>query len=201
MTRTLRMITIAAVTSALGSMALAGTIEETPVEQSVAPPVFTPAPVNIGGDWTGFYTGLQLGHADADSATGALDGDDTSYGFHAGYDYDFGQFVLGGELDYDKTDISLGGGAASIDSVARAKIRGGYDLGRTLVYATAGAARADTSVGDETGPFVGLGVAYQVTDRYLIGAEILEHRFDDVGGVAGNDIDATTISIRGSLRF
>ncbi len=201
MTQKFKMIALALTASALGSVALAGTIEETPVEQSVTPPVFTPAPVNVGGDWTGFYTGLQLGHADADSATGALDGDDTSYGFHAGYDYDFGQFVLGGEFDYDKTDINLGGGAASIDSVARAKIRGGYDLGRTLVYATAGAARADTSVGNESGKFLGLGVAYQVTDRYLVGAEVLEHRFDDVGGVAGNDIDATTFSIRGSLRF
>ncbi|MGJ5618752.1 outer membrane protein [Sulfitobacter sp. MF3-043] len=199
MTRTSKLFVLVLGTTALGSAAFAGSPVEAPADAQVYAPA--PVPVNTGGDWTGFYTGLQFGHADADSATGALDGDDTSYGFHAGYDYDFGQFVLGGELDYDKTDISLGGGAASIDSVARAKIRGGYDLGRTLVYATAGAARADTSVGDETGPFFGLGVAYQVTDRYLIGAEVLEHRFDDVGGVAGNDIDATTFSIRGSLRF
>lgn len=201
MTPLSRLIMLALTTTTMAGAAIAGSPVDTPAEPPVFAPETVPVPVNTGGDWTGFYTGLQLGYADADSATGALDGSDTSYGFHAGYDYDFGQFVLGGELDYDKTDISLGGGAGSIDSVARAKIRGGYDLGRTLVYATAGAARADTSVGDETGPFVGLGVAYQVTDRYLVGAEVLEHRFDDVGGVAGNDIDATTFSIRGSYRF
>tara|TARA_R110002072_G_scaffold302139_1_gene484128 strand:+ start:3219 stop:3818 length:600 start_codon:yes stop_codon:yes gene_type:complete len=199
MKRTNKLMVLALSATALGSAAMAGSLSDTVAEAPVYAPA--PAPVNTGGDWTGFYTGLQLGYADADSATGALDGNDTSYGFHAGYDYDFGQFVLGGELDYDKTNISLGGGAASIDSVARAKIRGGYDLGRTLVYATAGAARADTSVGNETGPFFGLGVAYQITDRYLIGAEVLEHRFNDVGGVAGNDIDATTLNIRGTFRF
>lgn len=109
--------------------------------------------------------------------------------------------MLGGELDYDQADIDLNAGAASIDSIARLKLKGGYDLGNTLIYATAGVARADTSVGDETGPFAGLGISYKVTDRYTIGAEVLEHRFDDVGGIAGNDLDATTITLRGSLRF
>ncbi len=200
MKRTHKLMVLALSTSAMGSAAWAGNLTDSVVEAPVAQPVYT-SPVDTGGDWTGFYTGLQLGYADADSATGALDGSDTSYGFHAGYDYDFGKFVVGGELDYDKTDISLGGGAASIDSVARAKLRGGYDLGRTLVYGTAGYARADTSVGDEDGAFYGIGMAYQVTDRYQVGAELLEHKFDDVGGVAGNDIDATTFTVRGSLRF
>lgn len=195
----LNLFVLAMATSTFGGAAFAGSPVETPVEAEVYAPA--PVPVNTGGDWTGFYTGLQLGYADADSATGALDGDDVSYGFHAGYDYDFGQFVLGGELDYDKTDLGLGGGAATVDSVSRAKLRGGYDLGRTLVYATVGYALADTSVGDEEGQFYGLGVAYQVTDRYRVGAEILEHNFDNVGGAAGNDIDVTTFTIRGSLQF
>ena len=177
-------------------MAWAGDLGEPVVEQ----PVYAPAPLPITGDWTGFYTGLQLGYADADGP-GALDGDNETYGFHVGYDYDFGKYVFGGEIDYDETDISLGGGAASVDSVARLKVKGGYDLGDTLIYATAGAARADTSVGDETGPFAGVGVSYKVTDRYTVGAEVLHHQFDDVGGLAGNDVDATTFTIRGSLRF
>lgn len=177
--------------------ALAGSLQDPVVET----PVAMPAPVAMdAGDWTGFYTGLQLGYADADGP-GALDGSDNAYGFHAGYDHDFGRFVLGGELDYDKTNLDLGGGQGEIDSVARLKVKGGYDLGNTLVYATAGMARADTSLGDETGPFAGIGVTHKVSERYSIGAELLEHRFSDVGGVAGNDLDATTFSIRGSLRF
>ncbi|MFC6638416.1 outer membrane beta-barrel protein [Sulfitobacter sp. JBTF-M27] len=183
-------------TTALGGAAFAGSLQDPVIET----PVIAPAPIPVSGEWTGFYTGLQLGYADIDG-DGGLEGDDNTYGFHAGYDYDFGDFVLGGELDYDQADIDLNAGAASIDSIARLKLKGGYDLGNTLIYATAGVARADTSVGDETGPFAGLGISYKVTDRYTIGAEVLEHRFDDVGGIAGNDLDATTITLRGSLRF
>lgn len=183
--------------TAFGGVAVAGTLDEPTVEA----PVISPAPVVVSGDWTGFYTGLQFGYGDVDSDTGALDGDDTLYGFHAGYDYDFGDYVVGAELDYDQADIDLGGGSADLDSVARLKFKGGYDLGNTLIYATAGAARADTSVGTETGPFIGLGVNYKVTDRYTVGAELLEHRFTDVGGTPGNDLDATTFTIRGGVRF
>ncbi len=182
-----------------GGTAFAGSLSDAPIEAPVASPP-PPPPAIVTGEWTGFYTGLQLGYADVDG-DGALDGDDTSYGFHAGYDYDLGDWVVGGELDYDKTDVDLGGGAASLDSVARLKLKGGYDLGNTLIYATAGAARADTSVGNETGPFAGVGVTYKVTERYTVGAELLQHRFDDLGGVAGNDVDATTFTVRGALRF
>lgn len=198
MKRTLKFATAAVLaTSAYAGAAAAGSLAEPIVE-----PVMTmPAPiVNTGGDWTGFYTGLQLGYADADGP-GALDGNNGTYGFHAGYDYDFGRFVMGGELDYDKTDIDLNNGAAKIDSVARAKLKAGYDLGQTLVYATGGYALADTSIGDEDGAFYGIGMTYRITDKYSVGAELLEHRFSDIGGTPNADLDATTFTVRGSMRF
>lgn len=177
----------------------AGSLSDAPVEAPIAAPP-QPAPLALSGEWTGFYTGLQLGYADADGP-GDTGGNETSYGFHAGYDYDLGDWVVGGELDYDQTDITLDGSATELDSIARLKFKGGYDLGNTLIYATAGAARGDTSAGSETGPFAGLGVTYKVTERYTVGAEVLHHRFDDLGGVAGNDLDATTLTLRGGLRF
>tara|TARA_R110002110_G_scaffold154385_2_gene348243 strand:+ start:1036 stop:1629 length:594 start_codon:yes stop_codon:yes gene_type:complete len=186
----------AAASIALGGAAFAGNLEVPAAEA----PITLPAPV-ISADWTGFYTGLQLGYGDVNSDSGLLNGSSGLYGFHAGYDFDFGTFVLGAELDYDNGDIGLGGVAGNIDSIARLKVRGGYDFGDTLLYATAGAARADTSFGDETGPFLGIGATYRVSDGYTIGAEVLQHRFGDVGGVAGNDLDATTITLRGGIRF
>lgn len=187
--------------SALALTALAGTsFAGNLADPVVEAPVIVPAPAPLT-DWTGFYTGLQLGYGDVDSDSGQLDGNNALYGFHAGYDYDLGNYVIGAELDYDKADIDLGGGAANIDSIARLKFKGGYDFGDTLLYATAGAARADTSVGDETGPFIGLGMTYRVTERYTVGAELLHHQFDDVGGVAGNDLDATTLTVRAGIRF
>ncbi|WP_390914469.1 outer membrane beta-barrel protein [Pseudosulfitobacter sp. SM2401] len=178
--------------------AYAGSIAD-PVVETIAPPPAAPVPQPYtGGEWTGFYGGLQLGNLDVDG-TGTADGDDVSIGVHAGYDYDFGRFVLGGEVDYDFTDVDLAG-AATVDSVARLKLRAGYDLGRTLLYATAGVAQVDTSIGSETGEFGGLGVAYQINDRFVVGGEVLTHSFDDIGG-SGVEADATSINIRSSFRF
>lgn len=178
----------------LSSAAFAGGLSD-PVVETVAAPVFEPAPVE---NWTGFYTGLNLGYADIDVDNG-LSGDDVTYGVHAGYDYDFGSYVLGGELEYDVANVDLGAGVEA-DSVTRLKLRGGYDLGRTLLYVTGGVARVDTNVGNENGEFLGLGVAYQVTDNFTVGGELLEHRFDDLAGT-GLDVDATTFNLRGSFRF
>jgi predicted porin len=186
-----------ATTPAFITAAHAGSVAD-PVIESVAPPP-PPAPLPYqGGEWSGFYGGLQLGNLDVDG-TGAADGSDLSYGLHAGYDYDFGRFILGGEVDYDFADIDLAG-AATVDSVARLKLRAGYDLGRTMVYATAGLARVDTSLGSESGEFGGLGLAYQINDRFTVGGEVLAHKFDDIGG-SGVDADATSISIRSSFKF
>ncbi|SPH21216.1 hypothetical protein ASD8599_01965 [Ascidiaceihabitans donghaensis] len=186
-------------TSLVALPALAGSPTETVApEPVIASPPPPPPPVSLGGDWGGFYGGLQLGNLDVDG-TGAADGDDVTFGFHGGYNYDFGQFVVGGEFDYDFGDIDLGG-AATVDNVMRLKLKAGYDLGRTLIYATAGAARVDTSLGNETGEFLGLGVAYQINDRFVVGGEVLEHRFDDISG-SGVDADATAVTVRASLRF
>lgn len=172
-----------------------------PAPEPAAPPVpaAAPAPVlPVGGDWTGGYAGAQLGYGDINGSGGA-DGDDVLYGVHAGYRYDFGTFVLGGEVDYDFADIDLNG-AAEVDNVARLKLQAGYDFGRTLGYFIAGVAEVDTSIGSESGEFYGIGVAYQINARYSVGAELLEHNFDDIGGT-GVEADATTLTVRGSIRF
>ncbi len=155
-------------------------------------------PVLADGDWTCGYAGGQLGYLDIDGS-GSADGDDVSYGLHAGYDYDFGQFVVGGEIEYDWTDVDLGG-AATADSVGRLKLKAGYDLGNVLPYIAVGVAQVDTSLGEETGNFYGLGVAYQVTPEWQVSGEALYHEFDDINGT-GVDADATSLNLRASYRF
>ncbi|MEM6759650.1 MAG: porin [Pseudomonadota bacterium] len=192
------MMTAVSVLGLTGGFAVAGSpdpvgsLPEAPVAQA-APPV-----QSLGGDWTGPYVGLQLGYIDVDGS-GAADGDDVLFGVHAGYQYDFGTFVLGGEVDYDGTDVDLAG-AATVDDVSRLKLRAGYDFGPVLGYLTAGVAEVDTSLGSEGGDFFGIGFAYQITDQYVIGAELLEHSFDNISGT-GVDADATTFTLRGSFRF
>lgn len=174
----------------------AGSADPAPVEPMIVEPV-TVAPTQMGGDWTGAYGGLSFGNFSAEADE--LDDSEGVYGVYGGYDYDFGQFVVGGELDYQTgEDIQLGG--IEVDDVLRAKVRGGYDLGRTLVYGTVGAAQLNTNIGDDTGIVGGLGVEYKVTEQITVGGEYLAHRFDDFDGT-GVDVEADTVSIRGSFRF
>ncbi|WP_299612314.1 outer membrane protein [uncultured Tateyamaria sp.] len=193
-----RILAMSLATLASGPVLAGGLLD--PAPEPAAPTVPAPAaPVlPASGDWTGGYAGAQLGYGDI-NGSGDADGDDVLYGLHAGYRYDFGTFVLGGEVDYDFTDIDLNG-AADVDEVGRLKLQAGYDFGRTLGYFTAGLAEVDTSIGSESGEFYGIGVAYQVNERYTVGAELLEHSFDDISG-SGVDADATTLTVRGSIRF
>lgn len=194
MTRIL--MTSALALAALGTTAQAGALEDPVVEPAVQPVTMAPAPT-MGGEWTGPYGGLSFGKLRAE--TGGTEEDGSVYGGFVGYDYDFGRFVAGGELDYQVTDdYDLGG--VDVDNVLRLKLRGGYDLGRALVYATVGGARADTSIGDADGLVAGLGVDFKVTENFTVGAEYLAHQFDDIGDT-NVDVDADTISLRGAYRF
>ncbi len=192
---------VAAPLTATSSAALAG---------GMAEPIETPAPAVVpvmpSTDWTGFYVGGQLGYADVDSD--ALD-DDTNgaiFGVHAGYLYDFGSIVLGGEVDYDGTTIEsdIPGDGVEIDAISRAKLRAGYDAGDWLPYLTAGAVQAQTSGavdGDGTGAFAGLGIEYKRSDALRIGWEVLQHQFEDFNDTDGLDLDVTTASLRVSYQF
>lgn len=179
--------------------ALAGGYSAPVTEAPVAAPVIA-APV--GTDWTGGYVGAQIGYGDA--SAGAVDGDGATYGLRAGYDWDLGNWVVGAGVDWDKTEIDLGTGSDNIDSIARLKLRAGYDLGRTLVYGTAGAARAEADLGgvsrSDNGWFAGIGADYALNDRWTVGGELLHNQFDDFDNT-GIDLDATTASINVGFRF
>ena len=170
---------------------------------AMEPMIEAPAPVamTMGRDWTGGYGGLQLGYADVGTdSTAVPGGDDVIGGLTGGYDWDFGNFVLGVGVDADIADIDVGGGA-TLERVYRLKARGGYDLGNGLLYATAGGAGADVDgLGYDTGYFVGAGYEHMVTDTVSLGGEVLYHEFSDFKD-SGVDVDATTFQIRANYRF
>ena len=189
-----------------GGTAFAGGLTEPVMTAAPAPVAVAPAPAPVmmaGNDWSGFYVGGQVGYGQLDATGFADDTEDMTYGVHAGYLYDLGSVVVGGEVDYDMTDIVDDNTGIELDSVTRAKARVGYDAGSFLPYVTAGAAMAETSGGydgSDTGYFYGIGADYAVTDSIRVGAEALRHEFEDFDGT-GTDIEATTASLRVSYSF
>jgi opacity protein-like surface antigen len=155
----------------------------------------------VGGpvDWTGFYVGGQLGVAFGDADFASSD-ESVIGGVTLGYDHDFGQWVLGGALDYDFTDIDIAPGSA-LEEIFRLKVRAGPKIGRGLLYGTGGYAYADSdNMGDEDGWFIGGGYEYMVNDRFSVGGEVLYHEFDGFDGT-NNDVDVTTVQVRATFRF
>lgn len=168
-----------------------------------------PAPASApmiapGFDWTGPYIGVQAGYAWADIDPAGVDADGVLGGIHAGYNYDFGGFVVGGEVDYDFANVEIDGGIGEIDGVARAKLRAGADLGQVLVYGTAGGAYATADVGgadlDDFGWLVGAGVDFAATDKIIVGAEYLYHDFSDFDNT-GLDVNVHTLKAKASFKF
>ncbi len=206
MKRILLTTTAALSMAALAGPLMAGNLSE-PVMTPSPAPMPAPAPVSYGGDWTGLYVGGSLGYADVgdDAAVFADDFNGLTYGVHAGYDYDFGTFVLGGELELSGFDVTDSNTATSVDSVTRLKLRAGYDAGNFLPYLTAGVAQLNTSGAplgdvDDTGAFYGLGMDYKMTDSIRVGGEILQHDFDDYTG-SGINADALTAGVRVAFEF
>ena len=182
---------------------------------------------DISGDGLGFQ-----GDRDGDGVDDNVDangnpipfafsanGDGMIGGLTLGYDYDLGNWVVGAGADYDWTDISLGNGSGftvdpatnnviaygtKLESIWRAKLRGGYKIGNGLLYATAGYAQADTKdFGNTDGYFVGAGYEHLITENISLGGEVLYHEFDDFDGVnvPDYDIEATTAQVRATFRF
>ena len=199
------MKTIAALiaTAALTAPAFAGgpiAVAEEPAVIPAAEPYVAP-----GLDWSGAYVGGQLGYGDVDSNGAGLDGNGALGGVHAGYRWDLGNWVAGGELSWDKTSIDLGATAGDeLDSIAALKLMAGREIGNSLVYGTLGAAQAKASVGgadlSDSGMVYGLGFDYAVNDRWTVGGEVLQHQFNDFDAT-GDDFDATTIKAKVGLRF
>lgn len=157
-------------------------------------------------DWTGGYVGLGIGYADIPdiSASGGgtvQGGSDYTYGIHGGYTYDFGQWVAGGELEYDRVDLAVANGGVTVDDVLRLKASIGYDFGPATSYLILGGARAYTSgLGDDTGYLYGIGAAYRITPQWVLSGEVIQHKFDDFNG-SGLDVEANTFNVRASFRF
>lgn len=184
-------------TLGMAAPALAGSADA-PVPEPV---ISQAAPiVSVGTDWTGAYAGVSLGYGYGGDAADDADGE--VYSVFGGYNYDFGDYVIGGELEYGAAELS--NGTVDVDEITRLKLKAGYDAGRALVYGVLGATYAETDISgsgfSDTGLTYGLGVDYAVTDSISAGVELLQTEFDEFSD-SGADLSATTVGARVSFRF
>lgn len=174
-------------------------------------PVANPEPIAIApivvedtSDWTGFYAGAQYGKGNFKLSLGDAEdeNDMDAYGLHGGYLRDFGKFVLGGELDYNKLDID------NVDDkgdLTRLRAKAGYDMGRFMPYVTLGVAKLSIDTGaydiSETDVTYGIGGDFKVTDKFTVGAEYSKQDFSDVDDVDGLDLDTDMVQVRAAYHF
>ena len=181
-----------------------------PVEVAAEPEVYAPAPVVVAapvGEWTGFYAGAHLGYGrlEGDSAgTAVFDADGAIGGVQLGYRWDLGRTVLGVEGSVSASDVQDDATGISLKNKTDLKLQLGYDLGTSLIYATAGAswAKLDDGVTSETdnGWVAGLGYDYAINDSWVVGAEYLYHKYENFND-SGVDADGGTFAIRANYRF
>lgn len=194
----MKLFGITALASLIATGAFAGGYTPPVVESPVVVVEETPVATDLG-DWTGFYAGVAYGQGEAKLELGsARDKNDMdAYGVFAGYQHDFGKYVLGGELNYNNVELDDVSGSGDLFSL---RGRAGYDFGRILPYVTVGYAHLDGGV-SEDGLVYGIGADFKVTEHFVVGGEYTRHDFDDVDGVSGLDLKADLVQIRASYRF
>lgn len=194
---------------ALGSLAApafaGGPVVVTPEPEVI--PAVVPVVGDRGGEWGGFYGGAQIGYGKVDgdaSGVRVIDGDGAIGGVQAGYRWDFGKTVLGVEAAYLGGNVKDDSADAKLKHTADLKLQLGYDMGRSLIYATAGGSWAKARVAgtdySDNGWNVGLGYDYDLGNNWLVGAEYLHRRMDNFDNT-GTDLKADTFTIRANYRF
>ena len=138
-------------TGVLAAPALAADLGN--VEPLPMPPVVEAAPAN---NWTGFYLGVLGGYgwgtADTD-AVGDIDADGFDIGGYGGANWQWGNFVLGGEGRYRLSVARrLEGGIEAEQGLnGSLRARAGIALDRFLLYGTAGLAGTDLELSSAAG--------------------------------------------------
>jgi len=173
-------------------------------------------PLN-GYSWAGPYIGGNLGYGETsfDFPGISLHGNGVVGGFQAGYNKQFGTFVLGLETDFDLTSIknTTAGVDTKLPWFGTTRTRLGFLVNPALLlYGTGGVAygRLEESVPGASvkvggvGWAAGAGVQYAFTPQWSIGAEYLHVELDgpsaNIGGLSVST-KATTDLGRATLNY
>jgi outer membrane immunogenic protein len=190
-------------------------------------PAYAPAPLY---NWSGFYLGLNAGGAwgtsswdSAAAPTGDFDVSGGMIGATLGYNWQFGQWVVGVESDIDWTNIRGSttvncplGCTTSNNWFGTIRGRVGYSWDRFLPYFTAGGAFGDIEASTPHGPgssstevgwVIGAGVEFALTREWTAKIEYLYAdlgSFDcgtRCGSAPPDNINFNTSILRGGVNF
>lgn len=169
----------------------------------------------------GFCGGTNVTNAAAGGCRGD-DDKDPEFSVRAGYDYQFGQWVVGAVGEYSQAQFNdaVTGFSTTpagytfnrkLTDVWALRARGGYAFGETLAYVTGGFAQGSvdhsfsttntansftrTGGDDAKGYQIGLGVEHRFTPNISVGVEYLRTDLDDKGAtVRAGNLGATPAS-------
>jgi outer membrane immunogenic protein len=203
-----RLLIVGALALASAAPAMAADLPPPVAPPPRAPAAYIPAPPPFS--WTGFYVGLNAGYGFGSStwtpnvapfgAVGSFDVRGPMMGGQIGGNYQFGQFVVGAEGDFDWQNVrggttggtcgiaAIGGCAVASNYFATIRARGGFAADRALFYITGGAAFTNVKPstgalsyggGAETGWTAGGGIEYAITDNWTTKIEYLYAAFQN----------------------
>jgi len=214
--------------ASLSLMAIAAASQAVAADLPRQMPVKAPAYVAPYYNWTGFYLGVNGGYGFGNSnwsgaGTGTFNASGGLIGGTAGYNWQFGQAVVGLEGDGDWSGISgstnnalcPGGCQTSNNWLATARGRLGYAADRWLPYVTGGAAFGDIKAAipgfagvdtTKAGWTVGAGVEFAINGPWTAK---LEYLYVDLGndncgscGVSSPDnVSLKSNIVRGGINY
>lgn len=204
----------AAALAVLSGPALAGgptMVADDPMPQAMA----APAPMH---DWSGPYVGLSYGRFSGDfSTTVGLTTIPFVYeankvaGVFAGYNFQRGNLVFGGELGYSNTSMLIvADGDDFLDSLIDLRGRVGYSLGKALVYGSLGFSRGEMTINGidnptVSGASVGVGVDVMISQKLFVGVDYTSRNLSGTNDNPANTFDMDTtvksVGLRVGLSF
>jgi outer membrane immunogenic protein len=176
------------------------------------PPPYAPAPVSYAYNWAGPYVGANLGYQWGALSNSGATPNGVAGGFQGGYNWQFGQFVLGAEADLQLSNSSdvFANYKFSNPWFGTVRGRGGYALNNILFYGTLGLAygRGHVDIGSagqdnlHTGWAAGGGMEVGLTRNWSVKAEYL---YIDLGsetyGLTGTSNGLTSNLMRFGVNY
>jgi len=212
----------------VGLAALTGTAAAADLPPRMAPAPYYKAPAEVQVyNWTGFYIGINggggFGRSDWDSIGSSFDVSGGLVGGTVGYNYQFGQAVVGVEGDIDWADINgttntaCPFGCKTTDNwLSTVRGRLGYAADRFMPFITGGAAFGDIRASTpgfvganqtNAGWTVGAGLEFAIAGNWTAKAEYLYvdlGKFNcgiSCGALATDNVSFTTNIVRAGVNY